>query len=1163
MNRLLLLWLCLLLHLPLAGAPRPAAAPGPGKTLEFVENKGQWPKIVRYQAELPGGRLYLTSTGFTYSFLSAATFGQLNHHQSEGGDTDQPRPTTAAPAEARGHAYTVSFEGGNARAALLPEQATAGTRNYFLGSNPREWASGVTGYRQVRYQGVYPGIEVRVYENAGQHLEYDFELAPGAKPDNIRLRYAGPDAVRLSAEGQLLIETSVGTIVEQAPLAWQTTAAGRRLPVSCRFELRGATVGFRLGSYDPKLSLTIDPTVLFSSFTGSLADNWGFTATYDAQGNMYSGGVAFGPGYPVSTGAFQTSFAGMADVAIIKYKVTTSGPAARLYATYLGGARTDAPHSLVVNGRNELVILGSTGSNNFPVIAPAAQRSFRGGQPVNPLGGGVLDQTGYPEGSDLFVATLGPDGNRLLAATYLGGSANDGLNLNLANNYGDQFRGDVLTDGDNNVYIASTTSSADFPVAGALQKTLRGATDAVVCQLPRLLDRLNWSTYLGGTGADAAFSLQLTPERLLYVGGASTGTDFPTVAGSLQPQAAGGREGFVVALAPGGGSLRHGTYLGTSADELAFFVQLDNSGDVYVLGQTNSKAYPKTPGLYGTPGAQQFIHKLDATLSTTMFSTTFGSAQSEHELSPTAFLVDDCERVYVAGWGGSTNRGYSTGTTRNLPVTPDAAQRTTDGNDFYLAEFAAGLTKLEYATFYGEQGGRGEHVDGGTSRFSKKGVVYQAVCGGCGGTQGFPVPPGASFYTDRNGSSNCNNAAFAINFDIITADPGATRYACASDGPVLLGGQPAGGTWSGPGVVRRPDGRYEFRPTPELVGRNVLQYTVQATGICVSTRPMALIVAKPLPVTLAPLAPVCATAGPVTLQGTPAGGTWSGPRGLSGSTFDPRLSGPGTFTLTYSISDTLACGAASTTITVNAPAVPKAGPDLTLCAYETTPFQLTGATPAGGTWSGPGVTAAGLFTPPDTRLRGGIFTLTYTINESGCAVTATRRVLLAPSPTTDAPLQVPVCERYPQFTGLAPLTLTMKPVLTGGTYEWDFGDGSPHSTEENPEHVFTQPGRYTVRLVARYANCTVETSFAPVIVNRTFVPNIITPNRDKENQTFMPYFSCRTTQLSLYNRWGSKVYETADYHDDWQATGLPDGVYYYQLKDADGRTAKGWLTVLR
>ncbi|MFC7666864.1 hypothetical protein ACFQT0_05110 [Hymenobacter humi] len=115
--------------------------------------------------------------------------------------------------------------------------------------------------------------------------------------------------------------------------------------------------------------------------------------------------------------------------------------------------------------------------------------------------------------------------------------------------------------------------------------------------------------------------------------------------------------------------------------------------------------------------------------------------------------MDECERVYISGWGGSTNTpqaGWLGGTTTGLPITANAVQRQTDGSDFYLAEFAAGMTGLEYGTFFGQQGGRGEHVDGGTSRFDKRGVVYQAVCA-CGGSQGFPLPPGAGTYTIRNG----------------------------------------------------------------------------------------------------------------------------------------------------------------------------------------------------------------------------------------------------------------------------------------------------------------------------------------------------------------------------------------------------------------------------
>ncbi|RSK46182.1 DUF7948 domain-containing protein [Hymenobacter perfusus] len=1160
MSRLSTLILLFLYPALLQAAPRPARAPEPDKSLEFVENKGQWPRPVRYQAELPGGRLYLTPGGFTYSFLDPAALA-ANSHQHEASPAAPRQPEPAAPL--RGHAYTVSFEGGNAQATMQAQQPTAGTRNYFQGSNPQQWASEVRGFRQVQYAKVYPGIDVQVYENQEQHLEYDFLLAPGARPDHIRLRYTGPEAMRLTPEGHLLIQTSVGNVTEQAPKAWQILPSGERKMVSCRFELRAQTVQFVLGAYNSKLPLTIDPTVLFSSFTGSTADNWGFTATYDAQGNMYSGGVAFGVGYPTSPGAFQTSFAGAGDVAIIKYRMTTSGPAARLYATYLGGSNTDAPHSLVVNGLGELVILGTTGSGNFPVSAGAAQRTFQGGSGVNPLGGGLTTPMGYSNGSDLFVTTLSADGSRLVASTYLGGTSNDGLNLNLVNNYGDPFRGDILTDGDNNVYLASVTQSSNFPTAQPVQATRQGTSDAVVCKLPRLLNQLLWSTYLGGNGADAAFSVQLTPDRHLYVAGTTDSPNFPTVAAALQPQPAGGRDGFVVCLNPAGTTLRYATYLGTAAADLAFFLQLDAGGDVYVLGQTSSNAYPVTTGRYSVRGAHQFIHKLNATLSATEYSTTFGSALSGYDISPTAFLVDDCERVYVCGWGGVNNAGFGGGSTRNLPVTSDAVQSNTDGSDFYLAQFRAGMTGLEYATFFGENGGRGEHVDGGTSRFDKKGVVYQAVCGGCTGTQGFPRPPGANYYTTTNASTNCNNAAFAISFGLVVADPGPTRYVCVGTAPVVLGGQPSGGTWTGPGVTQLSNGTYQFQPTAALVGRNILQYSVQTTGICRSTRPLRIIVTPELTVNISPVPLQCANGAPVTLQATPAGGTWSTTKGLTGNVFNPQQAGAGTYTLTYSYSDTLGCGTATRTVVVNPLPRPEAGPDLTFCAYETQPVQLTGASPAGGTWSGSGVTPGGLFTPPNTNLRGGIFTLSYSVTENGCTVTDTRQVLLAPSPAVNFPLSVPECTSFPQYTGLAPFNCAFEPVLTGGTYVWEFGDGSPTSNEEKPVHMFENPGTYSVKLTARYANCTVETSFVPVIVGEVFVPNIITPNHDDKNETFIPRFSCRPATLRVFTRWGNKVYETDNYRNDWRADALADGLYYYHLKDAEGRTVKGWVTVQR
>ena len=183
-----------------------------------------------------------------------------------------------------------------------------------------------------------------------------------------------------------------------------------------------------------------------------------------------------------------------------------------------------------------------------------------------------------------------------------------------------------------------------------------------------------------------------------------------------------------------------------------------------------------------------------------------------------------------------------------------------------------------------------------------------------------------------------------------------------------------------------------------------------------------------------------------------------------------------------------------------------------------------------------------------------------------CTATATRQVLLAPASASNLPLNLPVCAVAPEYAGLAPFNISLRPLLTGGTYRWDFGDGSPVSLDENPTHRYEQPGSYRIYLEARYAGCVSVAQFAPLEIGAVRVPNIITPNRPGEvgdalNETFQPRFSCQPTALKIYSRWGQEVYRTADYRNDWNAAGLSAGLYYYLLRDTDGRTLKGWLEV--
>src|SRR5688572_19679704 len=817
----------------------PGRGYGPETSLEFVTNQNQWESAVKYSAALPGGRLFLKQDQWLFSFVDQSQFA------------GHGKPAAAKPATEsdliRAHAYTVTFLKANKQAELKPVNPTPGTRNFFLGNDPEKWASNVKAYEEITYQELYPGIDTRIYENH-KKLKYDFLVAPKTDPQVIQMEYAGADKLYIQ-DGNLVIKTSVNTVTEQKPIAYQLIN-GKRKEVPCAFRLEGNILSFDFPKgYRKNLPLIIDPTLVFSSYSGATADNWGFTATYDSQGNMYSGGVVFflsGGTYPVTPGAYQVSPRGVSDIGIMKYNPNASGPSSRLWATYLGGFGAEAPHSLVVNSLDELLILGTTSSSNFPVTTSAYDRIFNSGVFIDPLNFGSTDYLQYSPGSDIFISKLSAAGNSLLGSTYLGGTNNDGLlrfTSPLVRNYGDQFRGDIFTDGNDNIYIASSTSSLDFPVVNGFQSQYGGGfNDAVICKFSPNLQSLVWSSFLGGPGSDAAFSVQVDPQANIYICGGTTSNNLAQTTGAFKPTFTNGTdavEGFASKIS-NTGSLIRTTYIGASAGyDQTYFLQLDGSNNVYLLGQS-ATVYPSTPGVYTGSLGRQFIQKLNTDLTAGVFSLSFGSGASANkfDISPTAFLVDNCERIFVCGWGGIDNQldiKYVQGNTFNLPVTGNARQLTTDGSDFYLMQLSQHGTTLEYATFLGGNSATSaEHVDGGTSRFDKRGFVYHAVCGGCGGTNAFPTTPNA--WAAQNGnaapgnSDNCNAAAFKFDFAVSSAIAGLKQSVCQNAAPfTVTGATPAGGVWSGTGVT--PAG--QFNPQQAGLGAHVLTYTV-TVGNCIS-----------------------------------------------------------------------------------------------------------------------------------------------------------------------------------------------------------------------------------------------------------------------------------------------------------------------------------------
>ncbi len=739
----------------------------------FVENKNQWPEQVFFKADISTGNLWIERDGLTFDIQDPEDLQAIADYKSQAGTNAEkgiPFPT-----DVKRHIYKISFVNSNPDVKTITYNPLKSYDNYFIGNDKTRWASNVHKYESVAYSQLYEGINLKLYQKDG-FLKWDFIISPQANPSQIVLKYEHVDKLSLSG-GRLIIKTSVNKIIELAPYAYQIDNKGQKVDVECNFVLEGNQVHFNLpNSYNPDWTLIIDPTLVFASYSGSTKDNWGYTATFDSQGFLFAGGNVFGNGYPYTTGAVDTIFSGgSCDIVISKYD--TNGTQL-IYSTYLGGSNAEVPSSLVVNSNDELFILGTTGSNDFPVTSSAFDTTFNGG--TNYVLTYVLH---FSMGSDLCITRLNSTGTQILASTYIGGTANDGLNtaINLVKNYADELRGEILIDQNNNCYIVSSTASNNIPTTAlSFQNTNGGGQDGLIAKFDNNLSNLIWCSYLGGSGDDALYSLAVDNNQDIYVTGGTTSQNLNITSGALYTSYQGGStDGFIFNINQNGNSILHSTYFGTNAYDQSYFIDLDKFDNAYVFGQTADTGTTFIfNALWNTPHDGQFITKLNPQLTSMIWSTTWGNGVTGIDVSPSAFMVDLCNRIYLSAWGGSTNGSWST--TNGLPISSNAFQSTTDGSDYYVMVMKDDASGLDYGTFYGGTQSS-EHVDGGTSRFDHKGRIYQAVCAGCGAHSDFPTT--ANAHSNTNNSNNCNQGVFKFDFNIpaIVADFVQPPVGCVPD----------------------------------------------------------------------------------------------------------------------------------------------------------------------------------------------------------------------------------------------------------------------------------------------------------------------------------------------------------------------------------------------
>lgn len=744
--------------------------------LRFVENKGQWAEEIDFSATVPGGRLGVSSDGFSVLLLDME---ELEHRHLASHDEINESTGVASAEPVDGHYFQIKLLGANPNSKAKTTNPLEGRHNYFSGNDALRWVVDARAFSSITYPEVYEGIDFRV-SSSGKNLKYDFIVRPGGDPSQIKLSYNGVNLLE-KTDGDLKIHTSIGILNELKPVSYQIGNVEHK-SVASQFRLLENVVTFEFPEgYDRSRELVIDPLLIFSTFSGSTADNWGSTATPGEKGSLYSAGVTrqdLGGFFPATVGAFQTSNHGNFDMAVIKYD---SSGSRFLYATHLGGINNDSPVSLVMdNNTGDLLVLGISSSPDYPTGESSFDRTFNNGSRIDNQ---VLNTT---DEWDIVVTRLSRDGNILVGSTFLGGTGNDGLNFPkrlggaLVANYGDEMRGDIITDDAGNVFISSVTSSVDFPVQNGFDTSFNGGiTDGIVVKLTPDLSSIIWSTFIGGSGFDAAYSIKFDPQENIMLGGGTSSTNFPVTTNAYQTLHKGIVDGWIARVSADGSTVVNSTLTGTNSFDQIYFIDLNSNGNVFCYGQTAGRM-PVTTGVFHNNNTGQFLQKFSPDLSTLEISTIFGSPSPSGliipNISPTAFLVNDCDNIYMAGWGGRINSNPSMGfwqnNTMGMPITSDAYQKTSSGSDFYFIVLNGDATKLVYSTYLGGNSSK-THVDGGTSRFDKYGIVYHSVCSGC--TFENPAGPSSDFPTTgnakstRNLSLNCNNAAFKFDLSSLRA----------------------------------------------------------------------------------------------------------------------------------------------------------------------------------------------------------------------------------------------------------------------------------------------------------------------------------------------------------------------------------------------------------
>jgi hypothetical protein len=733
---------------PAASANQAAVAAAPmflKAPLTFEANQGQRDSRVKFSARGQGYGIYLTESDMVLAL-----------RQGKDG-----KPV----------ALRMKLAGANPAPTVTALDKLETVVNYFIGNDPAKWRSGVPTYGKVKYEGVYPGVDLVYYGNQ-RRLEYDFIVAPGVDPSRIKLNVDGADKLAVDGQGNLVLNVAGGELRFFKPHVYQMVKGVPR-EIDGGYVLRGERqVAFEVGKYNKQLALVIDPVLTWSTYLGGTGLDVGNAIALDSVGKVVMVGTTLSDdlktviGTSINTGlplaSYEDTLGNVSDAFIVK--LLADGTDADFW-TYFGGNQIDAGNGVALDSHNDTIyVTGSTNSTDFPLTASPIQGTCGGAGSANCGGGGP---------TDAFITKFNSAGAVLTYSTYLGGgSADSGNGIALD---------DTGAPGLNQAYIVGTTGSSLMGTAGVAQQTYGGgSTDAFVAKFNSTGSALVFFTYLGGTGDDSGSGIAARTSNGFYMVGSTSSTDIAskflpqTPAATYQPANGGAADAFVVSLNGPGVAVNFFSYLGgTGNDEgKAIAAEIDNDKTAaYVTGITNSANFPTTTLAYDTSkntGLDAFVTQLDtapAASPALVYSTFLGGSQDDRGLGialdkhiaaepivatvvgttvstdfpsvlpiPYSGTVDTVVALEAVTW--KTGNKFLTGTGWNgrairINSVDYTVESVTDDENLTLTASAGAQTDVNYMVVGGCVMG-GDTADAFVTKLKNdgKGVIYSACLGG-------------------------------------------------------------------------------------------------------------------------------------------------------------------------------------------------------------------------------------------------------------------------------------------------------------------------------------------------------------------------------------------------------------------------------------------------